>query len=67
MLACTEIHQAVWQVYLLDLLTLAKQFGKYSPDLPTFAKGHFWEKCDSTHKICASGEWRASGHYLLGL
>jgi hypothetical protein len=41
MLACTEIHQAVWQVYLLDLLTLAKQFGKYSPDLPTFAKGHF--------------------------
>jgi hypothetical protein len=26
--------------------TFAKQFGKNSPDLPTFAKGSFWEKCD---------------------
>ncbi len=26
------------------------------PDLPTFAKGHFWEKCDSPCQNCASYE-----------
>jgi hypothetical protein len=46
------------------LPTFAKPFTEYSPDSPTFAKGHFWEKCDSqvTREF---REFSVSGHSLV--
>jgi hypothetical protein len=50
---------------LAKLANIRQPFTEYWPDSPTFAKRHFWEKCDSPCHIRTSnspfsriwGEW----------
>ena len=62
-LACADICQP----FLVGLDTFANLLCPDSPDSPTFAKGLFWEKCDSPRHIRTSNLpfWRIWGEWPL--